>query len=164
MRRVALGLLALTILAGAALAGGRVKQTELLPEELARKFVEAYNSHDVKAVMAVYGDSLSVVTPDLSVVSGKPANEKYYKAWFNSVPDIKSRIITLTTDGDRFVLECVETGTYSKRMPSAGSPSARKQKLNYPYVMIGKCKAGKITDVRIYENDLVVERQLGVRQ
>lgn len=163
MKRALLAITAV-LLTGGAMAGSRRQGSELLPEELARKYVEAYNAHDAKAVMELFTEDMTLTAPDLSVVKGRAGNEKYYKAWFNSVPDVKSRTLTLTTDGERFVLECVETGTYTRRMPTAGSPPARRQKLNYPYVMVGKCRGGRIADVRIYENDLVIERQLGVRQ
>jgi len=157
-------LLALALAIPAGLAAGRARQTHLLPEEVAREYVAAYNAHNVKRLMALYAEDVVVTTPDLTEVKGKPDNQRYFEAWFQSVPDVKSTLRTLTLEGDRFVLELLETGTYTKRLPSPGSPPARGQKLRYPYVTIARVRDGRIVTLRIYENDLLIEKQLQIRR
>jgi steroid delta-isomerase-like uncharacterized protein len=149
--------------ASAGISTALARQDALHPEQVAEAFVEAYNAHDVTKLITLYAEDVTVVPPDLTVVKGKPDNQRYYEAWFQSVPDVKSTIKSLTTDTDRFVLELIETGTYTKRLPTPGSPRARGQKLRYPYVIVANVKAGKMTSVRIYENDKLIEQQLGVR-
>lgn len=145
-------------------AGGRARQAHLLPEEVAREFLAAYNAHNVDRIMALYADDIVVIPPDLTPVKGKPANQRYYEAWFESVPDVKSTLKLLLVEADIFVLELLETGTYTKRLPSPGSPPARGQKLRYPYVMIARVRDGQITSLRIYENDLLIEKQMQIRR
>jgi steroid delta-isomerase-like uncharacterized protein len=162
-RRFWPALVVLAVAVPAGFAAGRERQSEMLPEEVAKAYVEAYNAHDAAKLMELYEDNVVVTVPDLTEVKGKPENLKYYEAWFQSVPDVKNVLKTLTIEDDRFVLELTETGTYRKRMPSPGYPAARSQKLNYPYVLIGRVRNGKIFALRIYENDLVVEKQLQMR-
>src|SRR6185369_10546706 len=122
-------IIAAAVLAITGVAAARRGQETLHPEQIAQAFVEAYNAHDVSKLMVLYADDVTVVPPDLTVVKGKPDNQRYYEAWFQSVPDVKSTIKTMTSDADRFVLELVETGTYTKRLPTPGSPRAHSQKL-----------------------------------
>ncbi len=152
--------IALVVIAGLAQGRMRSPKDDLLPQEVAEKFLKAYNAHDAEALVALYAEDVKVTVPDLTEVKGREEHEKYYKAWFKSVPDITAKQISLTVDGDRFVLELRETGTYTKALPTPGSPKARGQKLAYPYVMIGKVKGGLITTMRIYENDMLIEKQL----
>jgi steroid delta-isomerase-like uncharacterized protein len=144
-------------------AAGYTQQEENRPEEVAHAYVEAYNEHDVEKLMALYAEDARVTTPDLTVVQGKPRNREFYEAWFRSVPDVKNKITTLTLEDDRFVLELWETGTYRRRLPTLHAPRARGQKLAYPYVLIARVRNGKIISARFYENDLVLEKQLGMR-
>ncbi len=135
----------------------------LRPQEVAQQFLDAYNAHNVNRLMKYLSPDVVAVAPDLTVVNGAELNKRYFAAWFSSVPDVHDTIKSLTTGSDRFVLEVVETGTYTRRMPSAGAPPAYGQKLHYPYVMVAMIKHGQISVMRLYEDDLVVERQLGVR-
>lgn len=160
--RLFCGLAALALV-GTTVTMARGGQDDLRPEQVAEGFLAAYNAHDVSRVMSFYSDDVVISTPDLTVVRGKPDNQKYYEAWFQSVPDVNSMLKSLTVGEDRFVLELVETGTYTKAMPTPGAPRGRGQKLRYPYVIVANVRAGKMTSVRIYENDKVIERQLGIR-
>jgi len=146
--------------AGAAFA----RQEELRTDEVARAFLDAYNAHDVKRLMELYAEGIAVSTPDLTVVRGRPANQKYYEAWFKSVPDVRSQLKSLTVEDNRFVLELVETGTYREKLPTPTAPPARGQRLRYPYVIVATVKNGRMTTMRIYENDLLIEKQLGIRR
>jgi steroid delta-isomerase-like uncharacterized protein len=157
------GLLVVAVVSVTGISAARGRQDTLHPEQIAQSFVDAYNAHDVAKLMLLYADDLTVVSPDLTVVKGKADNQRYYEAWFQSVPDVKSTIKTVTTDADRFVLELVETGTYTKRLPTPGSPRAHGQKMRYPYVIVATVRGGKMTSMRIYENDKVIEQQLAVR-
>lgn len=156
-------LLITTLFYGMRIATGKAQQKESRPEDVARAYVEAYNQHNVEKLMALYADDVRVTAPDLTEVRGKPRNREYYEAWFRSVPDVKNKITTLTLEDDRFVLELWETGTYLRRMPTRNAPRARGQKLAYPYVLIARVRDGKIISARFYENDLVLEKQFGMR-
>jgi steroid delta-isomerase-like uncharacterized protein len=156
--------LSLAILLTASLAMGRGRQIERGADELANAFVEAYNAHDVEKLIALYADDISITTPDVTVLKGKEPHQRYYAAWFQSVPDVRAQIRMLVIEGDVFVLELLETGTYTKTLPTRGAPPARKQKLRYPFVIIGRVKSGKIVSMRFYENDLIIERQLRIRK
>lgn len=134
----------------------------LRPQDTAEQFLDAYNTHDVNRLMKYLSPDVVAVAPDLTVVKGAEMNKRYFAAWFNSVPDVHDTIKSLTYGSDRFVLEVVETGTYTRRMPSVGAPPAYGQKLHYPYVLVAMIKNGQISVMRLYEDDLVVERQLGI--
>jgi steroid delta-isomerase-like uncharacterized protein len=156
--------LSLAILLTASLAMGRGRQVERNADELARAFVEAYNAHDVEKVIALYAEDISITAPDLTTLKGKEPHRRYYAAWFQSVPDVQAQIRTLVIEADIFVLELLETGTYTKTLPTRGAPPARNQKLRYPFVIIGRVKDGKIVSMRFYENDLIIERQMRIRK
>ena len=141
-------------------ASAPARQVELIPSAVAEEFVQAYNAHDAERLVELFAENVEIVVPDLTTVKGKPDHLKYYKAWFASVPDVRVAVISTTVEDDRFVLELSETGTYRKRLPTATAPRARGQKLAYPWVIIAKVANGKIIRARIYENDLIVDRQL----
>ncbi len=162
-RWLVLVMLVLSLVTPAAVGSGRARQTEMRADEIAKEYVDAYNAHDVARLAALYADNVKITTPDLSTVTGRDEQKKYFTAWFASVPDVKNTIRSLVVETDQFVLELNETGTYSVRLPSVGSPPARGQKLAYPYVIIATVKDGKMSAVRIYENDLLIERQLKIR-
>ncbi len=155
-------LIALALLA-CAIGPAPARQRELRPSDLADAFVEAYNAHDADRLCALLATDVTVTAPDTSQAKGVEAQKRYYAAWFRSVPDVKVTVKTLALDANQFVLELKETGTYTKRLPTPGSPRARHQKLSYPWVLIGAVKDGAIQSVRIYENDLLLEKQLGMR-
>jgi len=136
---------------------------DLRPGEVAQAFVEAYNAHDASRLVGLYASTVHIVTPDLTTIRDPAEHERYYQAWFESVPDVHATVVTLTVDGEVFALELRETGTYRKRLPTRGAPRARGQKLSYPFVVIGRVREGKIASLRFYENDLVIEKQLGIR-
>lgn len=158
------------LLAGLAIAlctrlpAGRVGQEGATPEAVARAFVEAYNAHNVERLVALYDDDIHITTPDLSVLKGKEPHQKYYQAWFKSVPDVQAVIKSIMSEDERFMLELTDIGTYTKTLPTPGAPVARGQKLRYPYVILGRVREGRIVSLRYYENDLLVERQLRIRR
>src|SRR5204862_4164948 len=104
---------ALAMGVGRLASAGSARQ-DLRPEDVAKAYVAAYNDHNVAKLGDLYADDVVVVVPDLSIVKGKADNIKYFEAWFRSVPDVNSAIKTLTIEDDRFILELVETGTYTK--------------------------------------------------
>lgn len=159
---LALGLAIFGLLA-AGLAAARQDPAERLPEELAKAYVESYNAHDASGLANLLAEDVTVRTPDLTEVKGREEQRKYFTAWFKSVPDVKSTLKTLVIEGDLFAMELRETGTYTVRLPGPASPPARGQKLDYPYMIIARARKGQIASMRIYENDLLIEKQLGIR-
>jgi hypothetical protein len=74
--------------------------------------VEAYNAHDVEALLGTYSDSLTLQTlPDTTLVRGKDRLREGSKDWFSRAPRVHADILHRTVLGSFVVDQEHLTGT-----------------------------------------------------
>jgi uncharacterized protein (TIGR02246 family) len=110
-------------------------------------FVEAFNKHDAKAVADHWTDSGEYVGEDGASLSGRPAIEKAYAAFFADNPEAKIRVVV---DDLRLLSDdaAIEDGRTMVEPPPAGAPAIGK----YTAVHVkrdGKWLMATVRDTRV---------------
>ena len=90
----------------AVLAVGNLVASDITPEALVQKQVEAYNAHDLDAFVDCYGPSIDIRTMDGKVgpEKGVAALRKGYEDLFKRFPKLKVKILKRVCQG-AFVID-----------------------------------------------------------
>jgi hypothetical protein len=115
----------------------------MTPGELADRWLQCFNAHDVDALVALYAPDAVHHSPKLRVArpetEGRVTGHAQLKAWwadsFARLPDLHYRLIARTASADRAVLE------YLRELPGAES-------LRVAEVFV--CREGKIVESFVY--------------
>ncbi len=119
---------------------------------IAKRYEEAFNSRDAKAVAALYKEDASVYMPgSTEPVKGREELEKTMASMFKAFPDVKSETVTTMADGNKFVMEGIMGGTNSGPMagPKGEMPATNKP-LEMRYVMVATLDDSLISEDRTY--------------
>jgi hypothetical protein len=89
--------------------------TEIL--SIARKWFDAFNTHNLEALLSLYHDEARHYSPKLKVrqpetngfVTGKPALRIWWQDAFDRLPSLHYRCTTLTADNNRVFMEYVRS-------------------------------------------------------
>jgi len=122
--------------------------------EVALKFVERINAHDVKGLVVL-------MTRDHSFVDSignrfpRPAIEEGWKSYFDMVPDYWVRVERSFSAGKSAILVGAAGGTY---VPQGGKRQA-ENRWKTPAVWTARTRGGKVAEWRIYaDNEPIRER------
>lgn len=128
--------------------------------QVARDWMEAYNSHLVEAVTAIYDEKASnYQTPWDRLVEGSEGLKGVYTNLFRAFPDIEIVPVKLVAEGPMVVVEWAFSGTMSG--PFAGhEPNGKRFKMNGCEVL--EIKDGKIFKQRGYWDKATLLSQLGL--
>jgi predicted ester cyclase len=129
----------------------------------AAKTLEAFNKHDVPALVATMADD--VMFSDASAPAdraGKKAVEKSYKDMFKAFSDLKLDVTRAWPAGDYLVWEGSLVGTNDGAMPSMGIYKPTGKKVSSRYLEIDKVVNGKVKDMWIFDNGMAFAMQLGL--
>lgn len=128
----------------------------------AKRYEEAWNSHNAKVVAALYAEDATVQMPDLGEpIKGRTEIEKSIAGYFQAFPDLKSETTSMVAEGNKFVIEGKMTGTNSGAMKgSKGEMPATNQKIDIPYVMVATLNDSLISEDHTYFNPQQMEKQL----
>jgi ketosteroid isomerase-like protein len=82
---------------------------------IAKKWFDAFNTHDLEALLALYHNDAKHYSPKLKIrrpetngyVQGKEALREWWKDAFQRLPTLKYNYTTLTADEDRVFMEYV---------------------------------------------------------
>lgn len=80
-------------------------------EELIQRYFDAFNSHDIEAVMACFHESPALVDAAGSRFEGREEVRRRYETGFALMPDCRCDLRTLTGNSGRGVAESVFHGT-----------------------------------------------------
>src|SRR2546423_5104669 len=80
-------------------------------EELIQGYIDAFNRHDIDAVMACFLDDVVVVRNDGTRVEGRDDVREYYEGGFAMIPDGRCDLQTAIGRDGRGVAESVFRGT-----------------------------------------------------
>lgn len=92
------------------------------PKQVAEKWVEAYNSHDPDAIIAIYDDNVTnIQLPWEKIIQGRDAMRNTFVNVFQAFPDIKIEIENIIENDQWVTIEWVFGGTM--RGNFAGKPA-----------------------------------------
>ena len=133
--------------------------------EIASKFLDSWNNHDVDAMMDLFLSDGTFSTPAFAVPLSGDTMRAYIGSLFSSMPDLKATVVlagALNTDvhAGRYVV----TGTWTKPAtvgPLAGMPPSGKP-ISLDTADFLELKNGKIAACIQYYDRMSLLMQLGV--
>jgi hypothetical protein len=84
-------------------------------DEIASKWLKAFNEHDLETLLALYDDQAEHFSPKLKslkpetngLIKGKPALRAWWQDAFKRLPDLTYKEITITANQERVFMEYV---------------------------------------------------------
>jgi ketosteroid isomerase-like protein len=94
---------------------------------IAVKWFEAFNTHDLEALLSLYHDEAKHFSPKLKIrrpetnglVKGKAALREWWKDAFDRLPSLNYSYTTLTADNERVFMEYLRKVTNEENMQVA---------------------------------------------
>ena len=132
-------------------------------KELAGQFVEAFNKHDEKALLALDAPDATFAAPGGVALKGREASTGYAMAWLNAFPDARMLIRNEITTNDTIVQEFTFEGTHTATLHApTGDLPATNRRLSGRGVQIIKVRDGLATDTQLYFDQVDILTQLGL--
>ena len=127
------------------------------------RFVAAFNAHDEKALNELHSDDIKFNAPGGFKATNAKEATAFAMTWLNAFPDGKMTVRTELTSGPWVIQEVVMEGTHTAPLQSPNGPiPATYKKVKGYGVQILKVDNGKITEARIYFDQLDQMSQLGL--
>ncbi|RGA00425.1 nuclear transport factor 2 family protein [Microbispora triticiradicis] len=134
------------------------------PREIHDAFAEALCTHDKRRLLDCFHADAVLVTP-VGVVEGHEQIEWYFGQFFSTVPDLTTRVITISVCGDTVSVEWVTSGTQTGEMllpdgtviPGTGRP------VFWRGCGMWSVEDGRFVTGRIYYDQLRAYMSLGCR-
>ena len=84
-------------------------------KKIAQAWFDAFNAHDIEALLGLYADDAEHYSPKLKVhqpetngfIKGKPALRHWWTDAFNRLPELHYEILKLTAEGDQVFMEYI---------------------------------------------------------
>ena len=134
-------------------------------EDLAKKWTDALNRHDPRAVAAYYTQDCVVYDPIYpEPLKGRAAIEKDSADFFRAFPDIRIEIIDLFEKGDCAAAEIKMTGTNSGPLATPmGEVPATGKRIDLRGALVGRINAENlVVEERRYYDTGAMMQQLGL--
>jgi steroid delta-isomerase-like uncharacterized protein len=127
------------------------------------RFVAAFNAHDEKALNELHSDDIKFNAPGGFKATNAKEATAFAMTWLNAFPDGKMTVRTELTSGPWVIQEVVMEGTHTAPLqsPNGTIPATYKKVKGYG-VQLLKVDNGKITEARIYFDQLDQMSQLGL--
>ncbi len=127
------------------------------------RFVAAFNAHDEKALQELHSDDIKFNAPGGFKATNAKDATAYAMTWLKAFPDGKMTVRTELTSGPWVVQEVAMEGTHTAPFegPNGAIPATYKKVKGYG-VQLLKVENGKITEARIYFDQLDQMTQLGL--
>ncbi len=131
--------------------------------EVARMFIDAYNSHDPARIAAAHSeDAVAVVPPD-TTLRGRAAVAAYITEWVSAFPDSYIEVQGEFVAGDTAILQYTFRGTHTETfhtpggdIPATGKPLAGRG------VLIAATAGDEVAELQLYFDQVQVMTQLGL--
>jgi len=154
---------ALLALSGCTSQGGATSGGVGVIGQSHQAYKEAWNRHDVGAVVAQYGSGGTLDNPSAGKVAGEALGQ-WVGALFTAIPDFHVDTVSTNVAGDTLTEEWVIKGTWTQPFP--GGPLAGAKPTGKSFVVPGagfyRYSGGKIVDGRHYFDQMSFLTQLGV--
>ena len=132
-------------------------------KETTARFVAAFNAHDEKALNELHSDDIKFNAPGGFKATNAKEATAFAMTWLRAFPDGKMTVRTELTSGPWVIQEVVMEGTHTAPLQSPNGPiPATYKKVKGYGVQILKVDNGKITEARIYFDQLDQMSQLGL--
>lgn len=84
-------------------------------KKIALEWFDAFNSHNIKSLLALYDEQAEHYSPKLKVlmpetqglIKGKPALRAWWTDAFNRLPQLHYKLLQLTADGEQVFMEYI---------------------------------------------------------
>ena len=127
------------------------------------RFVSAFNAHDEKALHATHAENIKFNAPGGFKATNAKDATGYAMTWLKAFPDGKMKVRTEIVSGPWVVQEIAMEGTHTAPLETPnGTVQPTYKKLAGYGVQILKVEDGKITEARIYFDQLDQMTQLGL--
>ena len=88
-------------------------------KQIAHKWLEAFNQHNLEELLSLYTDNAEHYSPKLKIhqpqtnglIKGKTALRNWWKDAFERLPSLNYKVKSLTANGDRVFMEYTRTVT-----------------------------------------------------
>jgi len=132
-------------------------------KQLAGRFIEAFNAHDEKALLALDTSDSTLTAPGGAALRGSQASSGYAMAWLNAFPDARMVVRNEVITGDTIVQEFTFEGTHTATLHSpTGDIPATNKRLSGRGAQVLKVRDGLIADTQLYFDQVDVMTQLGL--
>ena len=139
-------------------------------EDVARKFIDAYNSHDLTAIAATLAPDVEMRSPATPIyapqgVKGKQAVSAAFDMALKSTPDAHDTLSTIIASGRTVAFELVETGTLKGpiQLPTRTIPPTNRRYKFFWAGFLTVNEEGLITKMNFHYDVLGWLRQVGVK-
>jgi steroid delta-isomerase-like uncharacterized protein len=126
-------------------------------------FVEAFNAHDERRIRENYADNVVFEAPGGVRLEGPDATAAYAMAYIRAFPDVRLTITNQFESGGWVAYEGQFEGTHQDTLEGpAGAIPATNRRVTGRAVEILRIEDGKVTQERLYFDQLDFLTQLGV--
>ena len=134
------------------------------PSALADAFVNALNAHDASELGQLLAENVTYWEANLpSPITGRMAVENHFRENWKSFPDAKIQVVNRVASGDWVVDEVTWSGTNKGPIVAPGQTiPATGKRAQGPAVGVAKVEMGKISQMKIYYDNMSYLAQLGL--
>ena len=132
-------------------------------QEVAGRFVEAFNAHDEAAIRAVNGEDVVFEAPGDVRLEGRDATTQYAMEWLNAFPDARLVVHNEIVAGDWVVQEFTFEGTHTAPLQSPmGEIPATNRSLRGRGIQVVRVDGDVAVEEKLYYDQVEVMTQLGL--
>jgi len=128
----------------------------------ATAYLEAFNKHDVKALLDFYADDAVVEIWGMKPTEGKKDIKKGLAGYFKGIPDVKEEAVWTIAAGDYVAVSSTSTGTFSGTMPGPPKMKGTGKSFEMSDLTVVHIVDGKIEHEWIFGNGYSWAVQLGI--
>jgi predicted ester cyclase len=135
----------------------------LTPKQLLERAVEAWNTKDEAAFVALGSPEVTIAASGGIELRGLEGLREYYSVWRVACPDNIIRYHNVVSEGDRVIGEATFTGTHTGVLHHpAGEIPPTGRRVSADFVGSFRTSNEKFTSLRIYFDVLDLMTQLGL--
>jgi predicted ester cyclase len=135
----------------------------LSPKQLLERAVEAWNTKDEAAFVALGSPEVTITASGGIELRGLEGLRQYYSVWRVACPDNVIRYHNMASEGDRVIGEATFTGTHTGVLHHpAGEIPPTGRRVSADFVGSFRTSNEKFTSLRIYFDVLDLMTQLGL--
>ena len=131
--------------------------------DLVREHYRAFNERDWSVANRIYSPDLLTIEPSSGSLRGIDAFLRMAQGFVTGFPDARLEVLALVDDGERVVTEGEFVGTNTgPLMTPQGELPPTGRSLRLPFCDVWESEAGRITNHRVYYDQMVMAGQLGL--
>ena len=131
--------------------------------DLVREHYRLFNERDWSIASRIYSPDVVVTEPGSGTTVGVEGVLAHSQGFAAGFPDARLELVTLVDDGHRVVIEGLFVGTNTGPMGTPqGELPATGRSLRLRYADVWESEAGRITNHRVYYDQMEFAMQLGL--